>query len=111
MSSLATRMRMALSGRTCRSDSRLPSRPRRHARRPDARRRRDDFWFACGTGDGPRPRINVADTIGAGDSAMGAIIDIAFRGGLENLDESTLTRIGSKESAPHFVYHGVGRKP
>ncbi|NQX11157.1 carbohydrate kinase [Microbacteriaceae bacterium VKM Ac-2855] len=39
-------------------------------------------------------RIVVADTIGAGDSAMGAIIDEALRGGLDVLDGPALTRIG-----------------
>jgi fructokinase len=43
----------------------------------------------------PAPTITVADTIGAGDSAMGAIIDSALRDGLGNLDEASLTRIGS----------------
>jgi fructokinase len=43
----------------------------------------------------PAPTITVADTIGAGDSAMGAIIDAALRDGLTNLDDASLARIGS----------------
>ncbi|WP_104087938.1 carbohydrate kinase [Cryobacterium sp. N19] len=43
----------------------------------------------------PAARIKVADTIGAGDSAMGAIVDIALREGLQHLDEFTLMRIGT----------------
>lgn len=47
----------------------------------------------------PAARIVVADTIGSGDSAMGAILDEAFRQGLGSpdgmlLDESTLLAIG-----------------
>jgi fructokinase len=43
----------------------------------------------------PADRIEVADTIGAGDSAMGAIVDVALRIGLQILDESTLRRVGT----------------
>ena len=47
----------------------------------------------------PAARIVVADTIGAGDSAMGAILDEAFRQGLGipggmRLDEPSLWAIG-----------------
>ena len=40
------------------------------------------------------PKITVADTVGAGDSAMGAIIDGALHLGLGNLGEASLARIG-----------------
>lgn len=44
--------------------------------------------------DVPAAKIVVADTIGAGDSAMGAIIDEFLRSGLGVLDEPVLRRIG-----------------
>lgn len=42
----------------------------------------------------PAARINVADTIGSGDSAMGAIIDMVVRRGFDNLNEAALSHIG-----------------
>ncbi|NQX29519.1 carbohydrate kinase [Microbacteriaceae bacterium VKM Ac-2854] len=42
----------------------------------------------------PAAKIVVADTIGAGDSAMGAIIDETLRSGLDVLDEPALSAIG-----------------
>jgi fructokinase len=42
----------------------------------------------------PAATIVVADTIGAGDSAMGAIIDEALRSGLDVLDAPALSTIG-----------------
>lgn len=42
----------------------------------------------------PAARIVVADTIGAGDSAMGAIIDETLRSGLDVLDGPALSAIG-----------------
>ena len=44
--------------------------------------------------DVPAASITVADTIGSGDSAMGAIIDGVRREGLEELSAPTLRRIG-----------------
>lgn len=44
-------------------------------------------------------RITVADTIGSGDSAMGAIIDGVVREGFEALTASTLRRIGGWAAA------------
>ncbi|MET4638369.1 carbohydrate kinase [Mycetocola sp. 2940] len=44
--------------------------------------------------DVPAARITVADTIGSGDSAMGAIIDGVRQEGLGELTASTLRRIG-----------------
>ncbi|MET0843495.1 MAG: carbohydrate kinase [Mycetocola sp.] len=43
----------------------------------------------------PAATIAVADTIGSGDSAMGAIIDEVVRAGLESLTEASLRRIGT----------------
>lgn len=43
----------------------------------------------------PAAEIEVADTIGAGDSAMGAIIESVIREKFENLDGSALERIGT----------------
>lgn len=44
--------------------------------------------------DVPAASITVADTIGSGDSAMGAIIDDIQRNGLEDLTAPALRRIG-----------------
>lgn len=43
----------------------------------------------------PAARITVADTIGSGDSAMGAIIDDVRRYGLDDLAPSALSRLGA----------------
>ncbi|MBG6239965.1 fructokinase [Mycetocola sp. CAN_C7] len=45
--------------------------------------------------DVPAARVTVADTIGSGDSAMGAIIDGVQRENLENLSTGALRRIGT----------------
>jgi len=42
----------------------------------------------------PARKVRVADTIGAGDAAMGAIIDAVVRDGLDQLDQVELLRIG-----------------
>jgi fructokinase len=49
--------------------------------------------------DVPAARITVADTIGSGDSAMGAIIDGVRRFGLDDLRATTLRRIGDWAAA------------
>lgn len=43
----------------------------------------------------PAVCVEVADTIGSGDSAMGAIIDAVLREGLDDLSVATLRRIGN----------------
>ncbi|MET0862682.1 MAG: PfkB family carbohydrate kinase [Microbacterium sp.] len=45
--------------------------------------------------DVPAASIEVVDTIGSGDSAMGAIIDAVWRKGLDDLSAPALRRIGN----------------